>query len=204
MKKIIVSAVAVLAVVSNLNSAMAEESKSYISGSIGFSTLSDYDIDVEGVGSAKMKGDDNISLNAAIGYKGANNIRNEFEISYSDFETKDKYGAGVEMDVQMISLSGNAYYDFVKAGRDWTPYVGAGAGITQVKGSDAGGSETDIAPHVQLKAGVSTQISENSSLFADYTFKHVFETSFDANDGTELTVDSLKTQTLSFGVRSTF
>ncbi|KZK98407.1 outer membrane beta-barrel protein [Pseudovibrio sp. Ad26] len=127
---------------------------------------------------AHIDGDNDVTLrdegfNGRIGAGAylSNNVRIGLESGYAAFSEN-------ATDIDVWDILAVAYYDF-KNETAFTPYIGLGAGFSQIKvdfddGVDSG-KETTNHFSTKLGAGVGYEISENLELLAEYSFQYNFK-----------------------------
>jgi lipid A oxidase len=93
---------------------------------------------------------------------------------YADDETRADSGFSVlEMTDGLNILTANVMYRWPEPGRAWTPYVGAGVGLSipHVEATSSGGSVFEYqvtGPAAALIAGVSYSLNDRWSVFTEY------------------------------------
>ncbi len=174
----------------------------------GFSLLHDSDID--GVGTSfDTEFDEGAALLGAIGYKYGNGIRTELEFGYrnNNIEQINSINAASD-DVHAWTVMLNGLYDF-HTGSDWTPYLGAGAGVAFVNFDNAGPfgpatiNDDDAALAAQAIAGVDYQFDDEWSLFAQYNYLHSFGLEVEGDNGVSYDAD-YENSTFILGLRFSF
>lgn len=167
-----------LAAILSANAAMADW---YVSGSIGYTNVSDQlstgpnrEVDAEY--------DSDTGYSVAVGYsypqEGAGSYRTEIEyrrnsndVDQLAFNNVDRIANG---DISSQSLFFNGYYDFTGLHDQWVPYIGAGIGMTRVDvdvqygAADFNGDDTVLA--LQAIAGITYKASDNLSLYSDLRY----------------------------------
>lgn len=129
----------------------------YIALGTGANFTTDGDVSV-GAASSEVEHDTGYLFSAALGYAPATdmtfiqNTRWEVEYLYRSTDLNSIGGTSVTGTVDSNSLFANLYYDFNNSSR-WTPYVGAGFGITNVE-ADLGNGLDDNSAAWQLLAGL--------------------------------------------------
>ena len=113
------------------------------------------------------------SLAAGISFKtDIGGIRTELEYSKNGDAEDTIYGV-VDTTVESQSVLVNTYYD-IKTDTNFTPYIGAGLGVSKIKGkmSVAGVSDSmdDNSFTWQVGGGVSVSIAKNAFLDAGYRY----------------------------------
>ena len=106
-------------------------------------------------------------------------ISNDFRVGLeSGYAVFSEDGA----DAYVWDILATAYYDFNNA-TAFTPYIGLGAGFSQVKVDfdDGANSLKETSNHfsAKLASGVGYEISENLDLLAEYSFQYNFEAELD-------------------------
>lgn len=124
-------------------------------------------------GSTIKLDDDLLMISGAIGYR-YQHWRGEFEYVWRDYvEGSDKWYAEK---FKTYSYMLNAYYDFLPYNW-WTPYVGAGIGLTQLKymgvDNSSGMSPTEYDPMKftwSVGAGLSLKVTNRFNVDAGYRY----------------------------------
>lgn len=167
------SANAIAASLNETATSAGSDTKFYIEGRAGWSTLSEDDGE-----------DDAIPFGGAIGYRLSPNVRTEAEVSYRSYDYPGIVSGTTYAgngDESHLSAMLNGYYDFTNSSR-FTPYLGAGIGFdrTAVDISYTDGVDTltvddnDIAFTYALMAGTSYAVNQNIDLTLGYRW---FDTS---------------------------
>lgn len=155
----------------------------YISGNLGFATVSDSDLTdsaLPGV-TLDIESDPGFALGVAAGYAYGNNIRFEAEVTYQKNDL-DKGGlmgldVGLTGDRSSLALLLNGYYDFANDSA-FTPFISAGLGTARVEVNDfnvTGSGDPAISDDAtvfayQFGAGVAYAINENMYLDVKYRY----------------------------------
>jgi len=155
----------------------------YVSGSLGFSILSDVDMTdptLPGI-TLDVESDTGFVFGVAAGYDLGNNIRVEGEIAYqqNDLDKASLLGLVVDLsgDSSSLALLLNGYYDFANESA-FTPFISAGLGVARVEINDfnvAGSgvpseSDDDTVFAYQIGAGVSYAINDQIDLDVKYRY----------------------------------
>lgn len=107
------------------------------------------------------------------------------------------------------SLMLNGYYDF-DVNLPMTPYIGAGAGLSNVSVNNAsvpgflGTNDKDRALSWQFKAGLSKAISDNLDINVGYRYFDTQRLSLTSNLGTNFTADGAARHTIGIGLTHRF
>ena len=193
MKKIVIS-LATLTVLTAPISSMAADDSFYLKANVGIGMVLDTDIDnIQNSGeTAKITYDSGFVGSLAAGYDFANPLRMEVELlrQKNDLELtsyNNGYGSFNDGDLKTHSLMVNGFYD-VDTGSSWTPFVGAGIGMSKLDINDPGFQESDSDEvfTYQLIGGVAYAVNEDWSIDAQYRFMGtsdatIDDTDFDAN-----------------------
>lgn len=146
-----------------------------------------------------------LSLQAGYAFGGP---RLEAEVTWrSNDIDKFKYNGGGKIDgggIDSIALMGNAFYD-IPTGSAWTPYVGAGIGVANVRFDDGDfnrGTQTDSLFAYQGIVGLAYNIDQNLSIKADYRYFATLDPRFDYGDG--VAKNSYNNHTIMLGFTYTF
>ena len=193
MKKIVLTVV-VLSVLAVSRTSMANDKGFYIKASLGVGMAMDADVDnIPGeLGTGIMTYDSGFAASLAAGYDFASAMRMEVELirqkndmtlsSYGTF-----YGNFDEGDLKTHSLMVNGFYD-VDTGSPWTPFIGAGIGLSKLDINDPGlhDSDSDNVFTYQFIGGVAYALNDQWSHDAQYRFigtsnATIDETEFDFN-----------------------
>ena len=135
-------------------------------------------------------------------------LRAEVEYGYNSRVDKSlDYGDG---ESRLQTLMFNGYWDITNI-MDFTPYVGAGIGLTfantrggaSIGGDHYGASDTDVSLAGQVGVGCSYFFTPNIS--ADFGYRYLFTGDGDAGYGPySLRADSLRMHQFSLGLRVSF
>lgn len=205
MKKIVLS-LATITVFAIPISAMAADDSFYIKANAGIGMTLDNDIDNMGIPGETVKAtyDSGFVGSLASGYDFAGPLRMEIELirqkndleitSYNNFSGNFNDG-----DLKTHSLMFNGFYD-IDTGSAWTPFVGAGMGISKVDINDPGfqDSDDDEVFTYQFIGGVAYTLNEDWSIDAQYRFMGTSEATI---DGADFNVNS---NNLMLGLRYSF
>lgn len=198
-------AVTALMSVPSLAAAQADDSGWYVRGNMGYGTHADVDITGDVLGDVESEGNATGSL--GFGYDFGESWRLELDGA----KLKTDMGAVSQQDftsskLETTSLMLNAIYDFSDFG-NWEPYVGAGVGLVQGKGSMVGSfapgtsignnpacvqercsfKDGDTGLGWQLLAGLGYAVSDNLTWDTHYRYLNAPSFSF---DGIQLTGSS--------------
>ncbi|MEO1243336.1 MAG: OmpW family outer membrane protein [Pseudomonadota bacterium] len=174
------SAVIAAAVLSTGATASAKDGDWYASGQFGVravereeATAPGVDIDVELSNGLYLSG----AVGRAFGTKGPQ-LRLEGEVAWrggklNNFDINNVPVAVTGNGFSALSFMTNGYADFNNRSR-FTPYIGAGVGVAQIKGDINAGAnlldDTATAFAIQGIGGVDIEVTENASLFADLRY----------------------------------
>ncbi|MFS8182949.1 outer membrane protein [Pseudovibrio denitrificans] len=141
----------------------------YVQGTGGLS-LGKLTVHIDGDDDGSFK-DEGFNGRIGAGAYLYNNVRVGLEGGYAAFAENDT-------DLDVWDILAVAYYDF-KNETAFTPYIGLGAGFSQVKldfdnGVDSVKKSTNHFS-TKLGAGVGYEISENLELLAEYSFQYNFK-----------------------------
>ncbi len=185
----------------------------YVGLSAGVNFTSDSDIDFYDHGrridlSSSPDSDLGYALSLQGGYA-FGGPRLEAEVTWRSndidkFKLRDTKGHLNGGGIDSIALMGNAYYD-IPTGSPWTPYVGAGIGVANVR-FDSGeyhrGSQSESLFAYQGIVGLAYNIDQNISIKADYRYFATLDPRFDYGDSIAKT--SYNNHTIMLGFSYTF
>jgi len=188
MKVTFLSMVAITGIVFGLiNPAQGEW---YVGGQIGYSKSNDLK-NVEGVGSQKGIGLNNLSLKNSVGYGAKvgyffpdqfNWVGVEFEtftstpdikkqnVSVSSGGVSTSLGKIDGSDLRIIAPALNVMFRF--PGYYVEPYVGAGIGAFWARLSDSSGKDSDVAPGVNGLVGSRFFLNDQVAVFTEYKYNY--------------------------------
>jgi len=120
----------------------------------------------------------------SVGYATAMGLRAELEFAWrwrnaidgTDSATPALRGLGGKS--SSIAVMGNALYD-VNTGTAFTPYIGLGAGVAQVRHSLNGFSDKDVVFAYQGIVGASYAVTDNVAVTLDYRYFATLDPEFD-------------------------
>lgn len=171
-------AVTACAVVALSTPALAEEAKNegvYISAGGGASFLRDSILEEAGV-QADAEFDTGFAVSGAVGYRFAEGFRIEAELGYREHDLDNIANVAVESKVSALSAMANAYYD-IQTDLGFTPYVGAGLGISQVEvdpvsvaGITLTNKEDDTVFAYAAMAGINVPLTDEVALGFEYKY----------------------------------
>jgi outer membrane protein OmpA-like peptidoglycan-associated protein len=162
--------------------AMAAPEGFYVGAGAGVNWTRDADIEIQGTGlglNAKHKIGGIADLSA--GYATAAGPRAELEVAWRWRNSfKDTVFGGTEVSGRQSSIAfmGNGIYD-INTGTAFTPYIGVGAGIAQVRLNVDGESDRDWVFAYQGIAGVSYNITNALAVTLDYRYFATVDPKFD-------------------------
>ena len=194
--------------------AMAATEGFYVGAGAGVNWTRDADLRFEGTSadanaSFKLGGIGDISA----GYATAAGPRAELEFAWRwhnpidsvDSATAILNGQGGK--TSSIAVMGNLLYD-IKTGTAFTPYIGVGAGIAQVRLDLGGFDDRDWVFAYQGIAGVSYALTHNLALTLDYRYFATLDPKFDLGGPAGLANSTVKGEyqnhTILAGLRYTF
>ncbi|MGH0001672.1 outer membrane protein [Pseudovibrio ascidiaceicola] len=168
MKKNLLIALAAAAI-STVAMTSANATEWYVQGTGGLS-LGSITAHVDGGNDVTLR-DEGFNGRIGAGAYLSNNVRVGLESGYAAFSEN-------ATDIDVWDILAVAYYDF-KNETAFTPYIGLGAGFSQLKidfddGIDSA-KETTNHFSTKLGAGVGYEISENLELLAEYSFQYNFK-----------------------------
>ncbi len=174
--------------------AQAQSPGPYISGALGVTQPSDWDITGDGI-NTKQESDLGFAGAIALGTTFSDNWRAEGELSYSNANVDSFSGTNGSGETSMFGLMFNGYLD-IPTGTKWTPYIGAGAGVAVVNFdglSPVGGSRISDSEHVfayQGIAGVTYKIDDRMGLFTEYRYVGTGDRDLRTDSGVNVEGDS--------------
>ncbi|WP_448189777.1 OmpA family protein [Azospirillum sp. sgz301742] len=164
--------------------AMAANEGFYVGGAGGLNWTRDADFRVPSLPSATFKYDQGWVGSLSAGYATAMGIRAELEGNYrwGNDISSTRPASAASGKVRSLGFMGNLLYDF-NTGTPFTPYLGVGAGMAQVKHDARLGatsvSESDWVFAYQGIAGVAYNVTNNLALTADYRYFATQDPKFD-------------------------
>lgn len=163
MKRILIAVVAV-ATASFLAPVEAAAQNWYAGGYGGFN----HTHDGGSGGNGTISYDLGMGIGGFVGYRMNRNLRLEGELTYRSNDLSSVGGTLVSgADLSSFSLIGNAYYD-IPIGKAFTPYVGAGVGVTDATLTTATSEFSDTVIAIQLGAGVTYDLTPDLAMSLDY------------------------------------
>ena len=202
-----------LSIVGSPHNAQAGEGDTYVNASFGRTSASDVSDTAGGVNTF----DDGYEASLALGYGIANNTRIEAEfiatntaistISLPGLNGGNPQDASGTISTKSLMLNG--YHDFA-IDLPVTPYIGAGAGLTNVAVNNAsvpgflGTNDSDQVFSWQFKAGLSKAVSDNVDINIGYRYFDTQRLSLTSNLGTNFTSDGAKHHTIGIGLTHRF
>ena len=200
---------AILAIASNC--VMAQGNAWYVAGGLGASFANDVDIKQLGA-TITTDFDTGIIGSLAIGHSFESlRIEGEFAYMQNDVSSLKAFGIGVDAsgDVSAASLMANVYYDF-DTGSKWKPFIGAGAGYSNVSINNLSSSgflladdDTGVFAY-QLKAGIGYAFTDKLDGTVGYRFFGTADGDFVDSTGLSFTADGLQNHVIELGVRYRF
>ncbi|MPY70932.1 MAG: outer membrane beta-barrel protein [Alphaproteobacteria bacterium] len=179
----------------------------YLMGAIGPNFARDSDFE-SSTFDLEAELDTGWTLSGGFGYAYGNGIRTELELGIRDNEVSDVSGASASGDVRSQSIMGNLYYDFDSRSR-WTPYVGAGIGLTRIKAagiSPVSGTsirDKDTTFGAQAMAGVAYAMTDRLALTLGYRYFMAPDVTWENSAGADVDSD-YSTHEVLVGLRFTF
>jgi len=131
----------------------------YISGALGIGLPEKVKFDD---GDADM--DNGLAFNGALGYN-FGSARLEAALGYQKHDVSDDD----EVDVSLLTVMANAYYDF-DAGSGVKPYIMGGLGVAHVNVSAPDTDDSDNVFAWQLGAGLGFEVADNTTLDLGYRY----------------------------------
>ena len=194
LRKILAAGAIALAAFAVTGTAQAQSSGPYVSGALGVTQPSDWDI-TGGTVNTKQESDPGFAGAIALGTTFSDNWRAEGELSYSNANVDSFSGTNGSGETSMFGLMFNGLYDF-KTNSRWTPYIGAGIGAAVIKASDlspVGGSRISKSDQVfayQGIAGVNYKIDDQLGLFTEYRYVGTADRDLRTDSGIAVESDS--------------
>jgi len=123
-------------------------------------------------------------LGGGVGYRFAKDMRGDVTLGYRGYKLDASDGAGTQFKANVTSTTvmANFYYENIAASGPWSPYIGAGLGLTQNKFGDLtandpvsgsadapGGTKSGIA--WALMAGFGVPLSKERTL--DFGYRYI-------------------------------
>jgi len=149
--------------------------------------------------------EDTLVADIGIGCEFTENLRADITLGYrSEAQVEDSF-TSLDAKYSALTVMANVYYDIVRY-RGFTPYVGAGIGLSRNKISDvalpvasSGGTKTSFA--YALHAGVSYDFSEALTVDASYRY---IDLGKGESGGIVVDYDDLKSHDFRIGLRYRF
>lgn len=165
--------------------AMAAPEGFYVGAGAGVNWTRDADIELEGT-PFSLTADHKIGgvANLSAGYATSYGLRPELEFAWrwrnsiKGTESATPGLSGMTGKQSSIAFMGNLLYD-IDTGTAFTPYIGAGAGISQVRLNLGGFSDKDWVFAYQGIAGVAYNITNALALTVDYRYFGTVDPKFD-------------------------
>jgi opacity protein-like surface antigen len=164
--------------------ALAQSSRLYFAGYLGLNVMHDEDFSESTAGNSGSLGYNNApSFAGALGLRLTPNIRVEGELTYRNnsashmnFANGTTARAGGDLRAYMLML--NMYYDFNFNWHNVTPYVTAGVGVANFRGSVSSGAPalapssdgTDTVFAYQAGTGLKYRVSPDMALTGGYRY----------------------------------
>jgi outer membrane protein OmpA-like peptidoglycan-associated protein len=148
------------------------------------------------------------TLSGGFGYAYGNGFRTELELGLRDNDVSNVSGAAATGDIRSQSLMGNLYYDFDTRSK-WTPYVGAGIGLTRIKAngvtpvSGTSIDDKDLTYGAQAMAGVAYAVTDRLALTLGYRYFMAPDIEWQNSAGADVDAD-YSTHEILVGLRFTF
>lgn len=202
-----------LSIVGFAHNAQAGEGDTYVSAFFGGTSAPDIKDTAGGLNTFH----NGYEASIALGYGLSNDTRIEAEIIASKVAISSislpGLNGGNPQDasgsISSKSLMLNGYYDF-DVNLPMTPYIGAGAGLTNVSVNNAsvpgflGTNDKDQAFSWQFKAGLSKAISDNLDINVGYRYFDTQRLSLTSNLGTKFTTEGAAHHTFGIGLTRRF
>lgn len=144
----------------------------YISGALGIGLPEKIKFD-----NGDVDMDNALALNGALGYN-FGSARLEAALGYQKHNVSDEE----DVDVSLLTLMANAYYDF-DAGSGVKPYIMGGLGMAHINVSDTFADETDNVFAWQLGAGLGFEVADNTTL--DLGYRYLKPSDFSVDDSAD-------------------
>jgi len=167
-KYIAIAASVALFLAAGTSAAFASTQGYYFSGLGGASWMPSLGF-VDGAGHSKTTFDTGYVIGGALGYDTGTGWRYELDSVYQMSGLSRFNGAAAPGHLRSTSLMLNTTYDLFP-NEPFTPYVGAGVGVQEVGGSVNGMRGDDWKPAYQLEAGLRHDLTQDTSIFAEYRF----------------------------------
>ncbi len=213
------SLIGITAMVLLLSTQTASAQNAYIAGHGGLTILQDSDNIGSGI-IIESEHRDGWNAGGAVGWRFSPFFRAEFEFSYrrndvdqlkvinSSFPGLNGLTLDASGDIHSRSYMGNIFWEFANV-LPITPYVMAGAGVSEVSLENVNAGNTEIVDDrdtvfaYQLGGGVSLALAQNVFLTADYRYFATEDPEF--SDSTGATFDSeYESHNISGGLRFEF
>ncbi len=172
----------------------AAETGPYVQFGLGVSSLKEDALEDNNGAKIGYSTDSGISGSAGLGYKISNGFRIDGEYTYRDNEIK---AMGIKGNIESHSLMANGYVDIPTGGKI-TPYIGAGAGVSNVSDGDV----DDTVFAYQGMAGLSYAVSEQTAIQLGYKYFATSTPKYDVGFGKVKA--PYRTHNLELGVRYSF
>lgn len=159
----------------------------YLSLGAGLTSTNDSNWDAPGL-SGSFSIDNAANFSAAVGTSFYKNTRTELEVSYRKADLGDVSidGAGsgpVNGSLKTWAFLVNGYYDFPVKGK-FIPYISAGLGVADHKGTISGSGITEDASDTvfayQAGLGANYVLNDKASLWAGYRYLGSSDANFDS------------------------
>jgi len=202
-----------LSIVSFPQNAQAGEGDTYVSAFFGSTSAPNVTDTAGGLNTYH----DGYEASVALGYGLSKDIRIEAEfiaskVAISTISLPGLNGGNPQDasgSISSKSLMLNGYHDF-DVNLPMTPYIGAGAGLTNISVNNAsvpgflGTNDKDQVLSWQFKAGLSKAISDNLDINVGYRYFDTQKLSLTSNLGTNFTTDGAAHHTIGIGLTRRF
>ena len=180
-------------------SAEAAQISPYVSGKLSydFNRVKMKAADADGIARGKVN-KELISPHFAVGAS-AGYLRGELELNLSHSIKAKEQGARVNL--KKYSVMANVYYDYLTC-TPWTPYVGAGMGVSYLKADLGEYAKSVYTLGWQVMAGVTYDLNTNWKLDAGYRYADLGRIRIENDEVTSKV--KARDHEIMFGARYTF
>jgi len=186
-----------------------EKSGIYFSGGVGMTSVDDIKATISSTTTNKTELDKGFLYSAGFGYD-FGDFRAEINYRKDSLDT-DKYrvtnsgkteiAASAKGDLDVSTIGVNIFYDF-NNNSQFTPYVGAGIGSTEIKSKNTVVNGVSIAnaddskTSYNLKLGISYEVAKSSELFIEGTYQSISDVKLNVAK-----IDDIKAYSVLAGLR---
>lgn len=161
-----------------LTPCFADDAKGvYVKPSVGYSNISDIEASVSGV-TATVELDSGLTYGLNVGYDFGNDIRTEIGYDKVTGDFTKVAGVAITGDVDVSTFSASVFKDFSNDS-NFTPYIGAGLGTTNIDvgtmtldGTAYAGSNSNTET-LTLTLGTNYEFNEGSNVFLEGNYRKV-------------------------------